>query len=98
MKRTVLFAASLVLNLALALVVLVLWMQNPSWKLGILQRDVVARGKGSTVEIRVPRGATVFNADPRGIKAIDQFEPHRFGIVLTTEYPDLVKTTCRRRL
>jgi hypothetical protein len=92
-KRSVVLVASLVLNLVLALVLVVAWFNSPSGKLGVLQRDVVARAKFSSppLEVRLPRGLTVRNEDPRGLAAIGMFEPYRFSLVLTTEHPDLVR-------
>jgi hypothetical protein len=85
--------ASLLLNLSLALVLFLNWFNSPSGELGVLQHEVVARAHGEKLplELRLPRGLTVRNEDPRGLAAIGMFEPYRFSVVLTTESPELVR-------
>ena len=93
MNKTIALTLSLVLNVVLGMVLFIGWFNAPSGKLGVLQRDVVAKSKDPKVpfEIRLPRGLTVRNEDPRGISGIGMFEPYRFAVVLTTDYSDLVR-------
>lgn len=87
----VLLTISVLLNAGFGVVQLVDRWNAPEDRIGVLARDVeIGSFSGSDAIFRLPRGLTVRDASPRFIASIDQFEPHRFSIVITTENEGVV--------
>ena len=62
-----------------------------SGRIGVLTRDIHAGSfSDESVLFSLPKGLTVRDESPRGLNAIDLFEPHRYAIVLTTEDEKLI--------
>jgi hypothetical protein len=85
--RSVILAASLVLNVVFAGWLLLDRFNSPSGRLGRLEKDITA---GSIVDrqripFRLPKGLTVRDESPRGVAGIGMFEPYRFAVVITTD-------------
>lgn len=83
---------SLTLNLLFAVRWLVLRTSEPVDRLGRITRDFeVGDFSGDGPYFKLPKGLVVRDASPRGLDAIDLFEPHRFEIIVTTESENLVE-------
>jgi hypothetical protein len=79
-----------VISIALNFIFLIGWglnsLNNPSYKLGRLEKDItVGYFMGDSLLFTLPKGLTVRNASQRGISAIGQFENERFQIVISSD-------------
>jgi hypothetical protein len=92
MKVKVALVFSLLLNFAGGLWLLVDLTSQPRNRVGILNSNVRVAGglQSAPVLFVLPKGLTVRDASPRGLAAIDMFEPHRFTIVVTSDDDGLV--------
>lgn len=86
MKKNLFFTISIILNVVLGLLLLLFTSDVPTFKPGILTKEVVVN-----YSLVFPKGTKVLDASPRGLSAIGQFEPYRFAIIVSANDSDLVK-------
>jgi hypothetical protein len=85
------FGCSLAANFVFTVTFALDRLNRPEDRIGVLTRNVeVGSFSGTETIFRLPRGLTVRDASPRFLEAVDQFEPHRFSIVVTTEDESLI--------
>lgn len=95
MRKSIALATSIVLNLALAAMLLFALVDGTpeiaNGRIGVLKRDLdIGRfGDGKTI-FTLPKGLIVRDASAYGL---DRVEPHRFRLVITSEDKDLVDYT-----
>jgi hypothetical protein len=79
---------SVTLNIILVPVAWWGYTTSPYTRSGFLKEDVRIGGhfNGKETNIILPKGLIVSDASPRGLDAIDRFEPQRFSITVTSEH------------
>lgn len=61
------------------------WLNQPSFKQGVLIRDITVP-LTQDVKIILPKGLVVKDESPRGLTAIGQFDKNRFSITITSDF------------
>lgn len=84
MKKWI-FRVSIFLNVLTAIGLLLNSFSAP-YKLGVLKEDIaIGVFGGKKTLFKLPKGITVQDISERGLNAIDQFENHRFQVVITSD-------------
>jgi hypothetical protein len=86
MIKNVFLTISIILNIVLGVLLLLYISDAPTFKPGILTKEVVLN-----YALVFPKGTKVLDASPRGLSAIGQFQPYRFAIFVSASDSDLVK-------
>ncbi len=79
-----LWAGLFFLSIFFNLVTVISSINLPSYKLGVLQRDLVIADYSNDRKVlfKIPKGLTVMDASPRGLGEVGLFLPKRFTFVI----------------